>query len=108
MLLPLAGKCGDVVGRMRLADNSSGTQTPTATPEGGRLPICYAHGGKPLWGLYLRGSGEAISAPPSSRQSQSRVRRSVTADISVASSQERSSSASLHAPYGQGAQALTQ
>src|SRR5262249_6459254 len=104
---PARGEVRGCVGRMRLADHSSGTQTPTATPEGGRLHDSLCLWSSPQWGLHHPASREAPSAPPSSRQSQPRVRRSITADLSVASSQEQSSSASLHAPYGQRAQALT-
>src|SRR2546428_8779389 len=80
---------------MRLADNSSGTQTPTATPEGGRLHdlLCTCRqshvGAYTFLALERRLALLPTAEPPG-------VKRSVTADISVASSQDRSSSASLH------------
>jgi hypothetical protein len=73
----------------------AGTQTPTATPEGGRLHDALCLWSSPYWEAYTILALERRSAllptaePPG-------VRRSVTVDISVASSQERSSSASLH------------
>ena len=71
------------------------TQTPTATPEGGRLQdlLCTCRqshvGAYTFLALERRLALLPTAEPPG-------VRRSVTADISVASSQERSSSASLH------------
>ena len=72
----------------------AGTQTPTATPEGGRLhdSLCTCNspcGAYTFLALERRPALLPTAEPPG-------VRRSVTADISVASSQERSSSASLH------------
>src|SRR2546430_9812926 len=57
--------------------------------------ICYVHAGNPMWGAYTflalerRPALLPTAEPPG-------VRRSVTADISVASSHERSSYASLY------------
>jgi hypothetical protein len=81
-----------------------GTQTPTATPEGGRLhnPLCTWS--SPSWGLHQTGSVEPTRAPPHGRASQGEEERYsgyfscfVTSTIILAS---------LHAPYYQGAQAL--
>ena len=63
------------VGRMRLADTSSGTQTPTATPEGGRLHDSLCLWSSPQWSLHHTGSREATSAPPHYRASRDEEER---------------------------------
>src|SRR2546429_4123028 len=54
----------------------AGTQTPTATPEGGRLHdlLCTCRQSH-VGGLHLLGSGEATSAPPHGRASRGEEER---------------------------------
>jgi len=52
-----------------------GTQTPTATPEGGRLHDSLCLWSSPQWGLHHTGSLEATSAPPHGRASRGEEER---------------------------------
>src|SRR5215471_7537539 len=91
------GEVRGCVGRMRLADTDAGTQTPTATPERVAVfTIHYAHGAAPRGAYTIRALEGQLALLPTAEPPA--MRRSVTADISVASSPERSCSASLHAP----------
>jgi hypothetical protein len=72
---PARGEVRGCVGRMRLADTSSGTQTPTATPRGGRLHSSLCFWSRPQWGLHHTGSLEATSAPPHHRASREEEER---------------------------------
>ena len=58
-----------------MRDTDAGTQTPTATPEGGRLhnPLCIWSG--PSWGRHHIGSVGATRAPPHGRASRDEEER---------------------------------
>jgi len=80
-----------------MRDTDAGTQTPTATPERVAVfTIHYAHGAAPRGAYTIRALEGQLALLPTAEPPA--MRRSVTADISVASSPERSCSASLHAP----------
>jgi hypothetical protein len=64
----------------------------------------YAYGAAPNGAYTILALWRRLALLPTAEPPE--LRRSVIVDISVASSQAQSSSASLHAPYYQGTQAL--